>query len=131
MRRGFSHFEMSATTKWASSTDMTYPIELSIQAKELRLAGFTLREIGRKLDVNHQTVATWTDVTDSDRSDAANARQQRIVQIHQEAHLQASERLMDRIEHMEDKDLTRAFAATGQANHGDLRIIQEDRKQNS
>lgn len=110
-------------------SDMTYPIEVKEQAIELRLAGLTLREIGAQLDVSRQIVADWT--AEIDDGDAANARQQRIVHMHQEAHLQASERLMDRIDHMEDKDLTRAFSATAQANHGDIRIIQDERKQSS
>lgn len=36
-----------------------YDEEVRLQALQLRLEGFTLRQIGRMLDVNHQTIANW------------------------------------------------------------------------
>lgn len=110
---------------------MTYPAAIKEQAIELRLAGYTLREIASEVNASVPAVKEWTDLADDDRNTAANARQQRIVHLHQEAHLTAGERFMDRIPHMEDKDLVRAFSASSQANHGDIRIIQDERKQSS
>jgi len=104
-------------------------MEIRQRAIELRLAGYTLREIGQQLDVSHQIISDWSDTEEANQ--AATARQQRIVTAHQDLHLEAAGRLSERLPSMEDKELVRAFAATAQANHGDLRIIQDERKTSS
>ncbi len=39
--------------------EVGYDEDVRLQALYLRLDGFTLREIGRLLHVNHQTIANW------------------------------------------------------------------------
>src|SRR2546428_281113 len=104
-----------------------YPADLRRQAIELRLQGFTLREIGQKLDVNHQTVATWCG---EQRSEASLARQQRIFDATQDLAIEARDHVAELLPKMGPRDAIATFTAATNANHGALRIIQDERKRN-
>lgn len=107
-----------------------HPDTVKVDALELRRRGYTLREIGQKLDVSHQTIATWCD-SPEERAQASQARLQRKFEIDTDLALQAAERVAERIPLMEDKDLTRTYHATTMAVHNTLRIIQDEHKQSS
>jgi transposase len=103
-----------------------YPDTVKLEAQTLRLQGFTLREIGQKLDVNHQTVATWCAPT----PEASQARLQRKFDGDQELALMAQQRLTDRLPTLEDRDLIRTYSATTNAVHSTLRLLQDERHHN-
>src|SRR2546422_591456 len=104
---------------------MTYPAETRQRAIELRLQGFTLREIGQKLDVNHQTVADWCD---DHRPEAAQARQQRIFTGNQDLHLEAQQKVAERLPQMSDRDTIATYSATSHANLNAIRLMQDERR---
>lgn len=51
-----------------------YPADLHERAYQLFLDGTSMREIGRILDVNHQTIANWLAAEDAKRSVAQAAQ---------------------------------------------------------
>lgn len=55
-RRKCGHCNLRYTPE---AQERGYDEEVRLQALQLRLEGFTFRQIGRVLDVNHQTIANW------------------------------------------------------------------------
>ena len=102
-----------------------YPADLRRQAIELRLQGFTLREISQKLDVNHQSVANWCD---DHRPEAAQARQQRIFEGNQDLHLEAQRKVAEKLPKMSDRDTIATYSATSHANLNAIRLMQDERR---
>src|SRR5437867_565679 len=102
-----------------------YHADLRRQAIELRLQGFTLREISQKLDVNHQSVANWCD---DHRPEAAQARQQRIFEGNQDLHLEAQRKVAEKLPKMSDRDTIATYSATSHANLNAIRLMQDERR---